>query len=875
METIQHPINKNILFGKLPTEMLFSNKYIRVKNENKNNDIKLSIFKDNPLLLNYLIEVSKIRLVELNSTDMSVSYDITTNIKINANLEDIFPSLYDDYSEIIPIFTEIDKLFWILTSNYDYFAEIDSHSKEIFSELLYLYKLLIKKEIKTGITINVNNIKPDTNIYDLIHSEWSLDNVFFTKMSLFEYKNCEVYKDKIDELNKENSKLSNIAKNIAIETNEEWEAFLQILNQRSKAEINCINALLKSNSPSKKKKIIYEYKKTIEKIFITRYSVKNKNLAIWDIAESVDTRFEKSPFYCNVYTKRFDSFKLNKKILSLLFSFTSYNDLFINNHLTRLEPSTSSFNEYFISVIDYLNYLIMKDEFQSKGKSNIDLIKHIANKINTYYQNHINDFTALTINSINTDDNLFAKSIDKQYFLDTDENLMFKLLNTDDIEYEELIEQSLKINSKEEILQNIERTENLLNEQEKVSQTLFFASIQNIIFMVTESIKFYLSSIEIEEEDSKTIQQCRTILLKINSKIISLIYSNLDENEISLIEYREKHGIDSSLMEREEQKLDQYYNNIFKEMINTSINDLSKELENKTSDELIDKKAQFKETIYNLPDCSDKEKYINIFESFNNLICNILIQKQMEEDEIFNKTRIRVENIIGPNVNMLPCNALNALISAEVLYSKYATANNPIFDYSCISSLYYQSFESAYNELIWKKYASFLNEKEINGISLMKYFYNNKNKINDNDFLGYLSMHQDNRKHYLERDNNKKQCVAKDSCVYGSFVKLLESVFNKKDKPDKFIEYLSTLLCFSDSKDMIQNSVFISLYNDLISKMKESTDYRNNASHGGTNITLEQCSKDKNMVFNTLPEIRNHHLGMIYLLLEILCFNKN
>lgn len=74
---------------------------------------------------------------------------------------------------------------------------------------------------------------------------------------------------------------------------------------------------------------------------------------------------------------------------------------------------------------------------------------------------------------------------------------------------------------------------------------------------------------------------------------------------------------------------------------------------------------------------------------------------------------------------------------------------------------------------------------------------------------------------------------------------------------------------------MIQNNEFRLLYNDLISKMKESTDYRNNASHGGSNISLEQCSKDKNMGFNTLPEIRQHNLGMIYLLLEILCFNKN
>ena len=852
--------------------MLFCNKNIKEKN---NNDIKFSILRTNPLLLNYLLEVSKTRLEELNSINISVNYDIITNVKINTSFEDVFPSLYNDYSEAIPIFTQIDKLFWIITSTYDYFAEIDSHSKVIFSELLYLYKLLIKKEIKTGITINVDSIKPDTNLYNLIHSEWALDNIFLSKMSLTEYNNCEIYKNKIDELNIKNLELSNIAENIAYETNEEWDTFVQILNQRSKTEINCINTLLKSNSPSKKKKIIYEYKKSIEKIFTTRYSIKNKNLAIWDIAESVNTRFEKSPFYCNVYTKKYDSFKLSKKILSLLFSFTSYNDLFINNHLTRLDPSTSSFNEYFRLVIDYLNYLIMKDEFQTEGKSNIELIKHITDKVNTYYQNHSNDFITLTIKSINTDDDLFAKSIDKQYFFDIDEKLMSKLLNTDGIEYEDLIEESLKINSKEEILQSIERTENLLNEQEMVSQTLFFASIQNIIFMVTESIKFYLSSIEIEDEDIKTIQQCRNILLKVNEKIISLIYSNLDENEISLREYREKLGIDSSLMEREEQKLDQYYNNIFKDIINTSINGLSKELENKTSDEVIEKKAEFKDTIYNLPECSDKEKYIDIFESFNNLFCKILIQKQMEEDEVFNKTKIHIENILGTNANMLPKNAFNALISAEVLYSKYAVANNPIFDYSCISSLYYQSFESAYNELIWKKYASFLNNKEINGILLMKYFSNNKNKIKDNDFLGYLSMHQDNRKYYLDWDKKKKQYVAKDSCVYGSFVKLLKSFFDKNDKCDKFIDFFSSLANFENSNEMLQNNQFISLYNSLILKMEESTDYRNNASHGGSNITLKQCSKDKNMVFNTLPEIREHHFGMIYLLLEILCFNNS
>ena len=73
--------------------------------------------------------------------------------------------------------------------------------------------------------------------------------------------------------------------------------------------------------------------------------------------------------------------------------------------------------------------------------------------------------------------------------------------------------------------------------------------------------------------------------------------------------------------------------------------------------------------------------------------------KKLREDLNSNKTIQAPESVI------------NTLATAELMYTKYAIDEFAVqgFDYSSISALYYQAFENAYNDLIWGKYADFLN----------------------------------------------------------------------------------------------------------------------------------------------------------------------
>ena len=50
--------------------------------------------------------------------------------------------------------------------------------------------------------------------------------------------------------------------------------------------------------------------------------------------------------------------------------------------------------------------------------------------------------------------------------------------------------------------------------------------------------------------------------------------------------------------------------------------------------------------------------------------------------------------MLGNAANMLPSSVLESLTTAELLFHKYANENyaNIGFDYSCISSLYFQAF---------------------------------------------------------------------------------------------------------------------------------------------------------------------------------------
>ena len=105
-------------------------------------------------------------------------------------------------------------------------------------------------------------------------------------------------------------------------------------------------------------------------------------------------------------------------------------------------------------------------------------------------------------------------------------------------------------------------------------------------------------------------------------------------------------------------------------------------------------KAQIKKRISEYPGNADDNEMIDWLDDINNRICNSLTDILKREDR-FDRIRTEVLLYLGDNSSHLPQSAIDSLTTAEMLFNSYANAEfaNQGFDFSCISALYYQSFE--------------------------------------------------------------------------------------------------------------------------------------------------------------------------------------
>lgn len=231
--------------------------------------------------------------------------------------------------------------------------------------------------------------------------------------------------------------------------------------------------------------------------------------------------------------------------------------------------------------------------------------------------------------------------------------------------------------------------------------------------------------------------------------------------------------------------------------------------------------------------------------------------KKHSADFVFCKDKIR--RILGSKSYMLSEEIMNTLSSAELLYDEYAVMN-PMenFDYSGISALYYQALENTYISLFWSEYAKRLNEYEIDGISFVKLY-----KEGDCRAYGYIPKGVQNRKvNSIFIDGN---CV-KESCTFGAFTAFLKMIRMEESTKDGFLTLVSQIFGFSSYKEMFYNQSFVEHLTLFRDKLGQSTQNRNNASHGTEIIKVQQCEKDK---ITILAEERHNTIGLIHLFLSL------
>ena len=194
--------------------------------------------------------------------------------------------------------------------------------------------------------------------------------------------------------------------------------------------------------------------------------------------------------------------------------------------------------------------------------------------------------------------------------------------------------------------------------------------------------------------------------------------------------------------------------------------------------------------------------------------------------------------------------------------------------------MYYQAVENAYNELIWEKYASYLNELKIDGKEYTdilngahaKYY---KGRIEKGQpGFGYLPQDEKGWSFYTTFDKKKRIIFVDSTCMFGPFVMLIGGVYNDNTYSEKqipnFYRWLAKQLNFTSDSAMMHNPAFVEKLKCFRNDMSAAVEPRNNASHGGSEIDINQCKNDKNTVLSDLQEVRKTNLGLINQLVDIM-----
>ena len=291
------------------------------------------------------------------------------------------------------------------------------------------------------------------------------------------------------------------------------------------------------------------------------------------------------------------------------------------------------------------------------------------------------------------------------------------------------------------------------------------------------------------------------------------------------------------------------------------MNEYESTLTSFTEKDLIGIKNDFRSFVATLPLCKSQHIVFDLADRVTRLLQKqfVVLSKNETKFEIYKEKIINI--IDSKNIDKLSPSIMETLATAELLFDTYANESysSKGFDYSCISSLYYQAFEDAYNQLIWKQYAEFLKNLDIDGEQFVKILKD----PNDLRFSCYLPANSFARRNYIE--SNKK---IKDECMIGSFGYLIKEV-KKGTELTGFCDFFARIVGFKDRNDMFDDDVYLEKCADFAKNILDSKDFRNNASHGGSMVDLERCKEDKKIVLSDLGELREQRIGLIKQLLDL------
>ena len=896
MEILENEINKKIISGcfphdeLLPDEDYSPNAFVYEEMAGKG----LKILGQYPDLMYGLLMSYNKKIKEIESTDHPGLYVQEVNALINTgySADDLGPmvTLYTESCNLCPAITSADKALWYgAFSNYfcNYLVPDDesfSICRDLAFTWIYLLKLVQNKEVRYGKTINFEAVSAKTNLLKLIEADWDkVDGKYFIKLTDYGLKKLVKVREAAKELGEKYQADINRQKEIAINTKQEWNLFLDVLNDLSRQEHDTISCINRAGSPKDKIGIISKYNNILRYIERGSYTINGEEISLLPLFENVNERMTQASVFCNVKTGNGKSFHLHPAALMLTMEPKTFNYLYISFHEFRLKPGKDAAKKFSTLALSMIKKNLGEQE--TNHDSIDDVIEEFYRTVMGFVKKHSKAIDRLSFEKLKEDTAVLAPELSASADNNgTSEDLAkrikeFKNSDKCEKEIEKILTDGERMLTANEIA-TLVRTEEERSEriEQEVLASRIIASL-NIIYMFCDALRIMLTNrhANIKLKNRETVENHRKALLTIDEKLIHKVYANLGEQEMGMLEYREKKGIIPTSLSEQEMEEENYRNSLFGDVLKNSISSLIESIDKKNADDILKIKSQVRLSILRYPDCDEKERYTVWLDSISEQLSEVLVAQCKKEND-YQKIKEGIVSGIGEKARILPSSTVDSLTTAEMLFAQYASEEyaKKGFDFSCISALYYQAFEEAYNVLMWRGYADELNALEINGQKFTDILNACKQRgIGLHDARGYLDPDPRQRGYYVDYQNaNRPDTNVSERCMYKSFAILLQNV-----KPgsvlNHFCEYIAKICGFGSSNDMFNDSDFMRNFYAFTSAVDASADNRNNASHGGTFISVAQCKSDKKTVLSELEAVRSDSIGLVQQLLYLLKLNEN
>lgn len=886
-----NPANERIMQGCFPKCSLQKHSQDVVASLNyfeKAKDI-LIYFKENPDKLYDAIS-SAITTIDagehiLDAHNYEAPFNLVINTSYNPAALNIDSPACQEAIQLCPVVTSLDKALWVLISTYAIIVKTAPEDArdpmiEFFFAWMYLLKIVQENELIFGKTLDFSSVKCTDPLFEIIMSPWNQNNSMasFVALSASELDALNILEHTRKDIKARISMDIEKAKTIAVETEQDWDLFLQVLNDYSEKEAFAVSQVCSNISKLEKLSAIKAYLAVLQDNFEGYYQINGERVHLTPVINAIEKRLRSAAAYCVVQDTSGAIFRLHQYAYNLLYVPFTFNLLLLYYHQWRLEPQKDNALIFF----NYALHCLKCNLFSADGEYH--------ESINIVIERFHHEFLSFIKANQDAIDNLSFDDIQQDTVYIGDASLYATARSTAwrDISNKlEAVFQYFEDPDSSPILQNQQFSVSkeqldaqFASEQERAEQ-IKVATIGrqavvslNIVYLFCDAI----TNIQESNQESLYFENAFDVAKRISelrrctNRLSYAIYSGASDID----EYRRQNGIETKYISERESKEDDIRSVTFTESIFNALNSLQKSVGALGIEELLALKTKLQDEVRKCSICSLSERFTEQFISISNNICRRLVDVCHDSSPDFDNERKQLLERLDQADVLLPPFALNSLTTAELLYHQFASDVFALkgFDYSCISALYYQAFEEAYNKMIWVGYANLINSEAIGDRSLCSILFEFRDeKIPIEEAKGYLSQNVKTRACYLDYTNKEEAiATAKPYCMYKNFALLLYQV--KKGSPlKKLCDYFAELTGFSCRDEMFEDSSFMDEVRAFAKDIDDSSRCRNNASHGGTLITIEQCQKDKHTVLSELDElhnIRESSIGLIQKLLHIM-----